>query len=117
MAVRLRKLLPQGIRRYFYRILCRFPSYCEYASRRRLKERQKAFPKPLSPRMEHQNLSSIAIDSSTNANCLFLTMLPLEIRLQVYTEVLSHVKFDKYITLTAHGLLTFPSCCQVCQPI
>ena len=116
MVVRLHKLLPHRIRRRIHHTLCRIPYYCQYVSKRRLKKRQKHLPKPLAPRMEHQNLSSIAINPSTNVNCLFLTMLPLEIRLQVYTEVFSDPKFSNCVTVHNRGHLhTFPLCC--CHPV
>ena len=116
MVVRLHKLLPHRIRRRIHHTLCRIPYYCQYVSKRRLKKRQKHLPKPLAPRMEHQNLSSIAINPSTNVNCLFLTMLPLEIRLQVYTEVFSDPKFSNCVTVHNRGHLhTFSLCC--CHPV
>ena len=112
MAVRLHKLLPHRIRQRLHHTLCKIPYYCKYVSNRRLKKRQKHLPKPLAPRMEHQNLSSVAIDPSTNANCLFLTMLPPELRLQVYAEVFSDPKFSNCVTVHTHGhLYTFPLCC------
>ena len=112
MVVRLHKLLPHHIRRHINHTLCKIPYYRKYVSNRRLKKRRKHLPKPLAPRMAHQNLSSIAIDPSTNAKCLFLTMLPLEIRLQIYKEVYSDPKFSDCVTGHIRGhLTTFPLCC------
>ncbi|KAK3174985.1 hypothetical protein OEA41_002231 [Lepraria neglecta] len=45
------------------------------------------------PRTHHQNLSNVTIDTSLNAHCKLLNKLPLEIRQQIYTEVL---KDDAY---------------------
>lgn len=64
------------------------------------------------PRTHHQNLSNVTIDTSLNAHCKLLNKLPLEIRQQIYTEILKDDAYDHCSRIvTEKGRLTsVPGC-------
>ena len=71
------------------------------------------------PRTDHQNLSIVAINSSLNASCKLLSLLPLEIRQQIYAEVLEDDAYGhaSRIVTEKGRLISVPGCgCdQVCR--
>lgn len=90
------------------------PFYQKWCLRRELRRQEKDLPKPLKPRRAHQNLSTMAVNTISNAQpeCLLLSRLPAELRLQIYEEVFRDDGYKKpsHISIVKGRLAALPMC-------
>jgi len=101
--------------RHHWHVLRRHvPYYDNWRARRGLRQRLERMPKPLKPREAHQNLSSVAIDTSSSPHpqCLLLSRLPPELRLQIYEEVFKDDSYKQpsHLTTIKGRLAALPMC-------
>lgn len=81
-------------------------------ARREARRQMKRTPKPLKPRGIHQNLSRVAVDTAPPSECLLLTLLPPEVRLQIYEDAFKDDSYRQpsHLTTLKGRLGALPMC-------